>query len=202
MRHPLNDLFAVCFEINVLFWIILQPWEIHNNGVIKIQRTKEAPFQRGFHSAGTSDGGSGSSVLPYCPSSQELRSAVGQPPRSPHQGDWATLCWDGVPPTKPDHIDPRHHPGPLMEVLGVQTPPPPWQGRQVGLCSSPEAAGPCGPPPLSPGLASLQHCRQMCPDEHVLICGPRLMLGQRPRRIDSFISLKRRHGVSWLMGCF
>lgn len=40
-----------------------------------------------------------------------------------HQGEAAMLIRDGVPPTRTDHIDPFHHPGPLMEVPGVQTPP-------------------------------------------------------------------------------
>lgn len=61
---------------------------------------------------------------------------------------------------------------------------------------------PHSPPFLSLGPAFWEHGRQMCPDEHVLICGPRLMLCQRPRRINSFISLKRRRGEIQLTGCF
>lgn len=91
-----------------------------------------------FDTAGISPG---SSPFPHCPSSQELRFTVGQPPLSLHQGEGTTLIWDGVPPTKPYHIDPCHHPGPLMEVLGIQTPPPLRHGRQVALYSSLEAAG-------------------------------------------------------------
>ncbi|CAB1418928.1 unnamed protein product [Pleuronectes platessa] len=72
---------------------------------------------------------------------QELRFTAGQPPLSLHQGEGTTLIRDGVPPTKPDHIDPCHHPGPLMEVLGIQTPPPLRHRRQVALYSSLEAAG-------------------------------------------------------------
>lgn len=92
-----------------------------------------------FDTAGASVGRS--SLLPHCPSSQELRFTVGQPPLSLQQGEGTTLIRDGVPPTKPYHIDPCHHPGPLMEVLGIQTPPPLRQGRQVVLYSSLEAAG-------------------------------------------------------------
>lgn len=61
---------------------------------------------------------------------------------------------------------------------------------------------PRSPPFLSLGPAFWEHGGQMCPDEHVLICGPRLMLCQRPRRINSFISLKRQRGEIQFTGCF
>lgn len=61
---------------------------------------------------------------------------------------------------------------------------------------------PRSPPFLSLGPAFWEHGGQMCPDEHVLICGARLMLCQRPRRINSFISLKRWRGEIQLTGCF
>ena len=80
-------------------------------------------------------------LFPHCPSSQEFRFTAGPPPLPRHQGEGTTLIWDGVPPTKPYRIDPCHHPGPLMEVPGIQTPPPLRHGRQVALYSSLEAAG-------------------------------------------------------------
>jgi len=64
------------------------------------------------------------------------------------------------------------------------------------------SSGPHSPPFLSPRPALWEHGGHMCPDEHVLICGPRLTLRQRPLRINSFISLKRRRGENQLTGCF
>lgn len=72
-------------------------------------------------------------------------------------------------------------------------------------CSAPlitESSRPLSSPPLSSGQAFLQHRRQMCPDEHVLICGPRLMPCQKSGKINSFISLKYRRGERQLTGCF
>lgn len=57
-------------------------------------------------------------------------------------------------------------------------------------------------PSLTLGLVLWEHCRQMCPDEHVLICRARLMPCQRPWRINSFISLKRQRGENQHTGRF
>lgn len=80
------------------------------------------------------------------------------------------------------------------------SPAPTWASSSDLLIIG--SSRPHSPPFLSLGLAFWEHCRQMCPDEHVLICGPRLMLCQRPWRINSFISLKRWRGENQLMGCF
>lgn len=80
------------------------------------------------------------------------------------------------------------------------SPAPTWASSSALLIIG--SSRPHIPPFLSLGLAFWEHCRQMCPDEHVLICGPRLMLCQRPWRINSFISLKHRHGENQLTGCF
>lgn len=92
-----------------------------------------------FNSAGR--GGGSSEPFFHCPSCQGFSFTVGQPPLPPHQRKGTTLLWDGVPPTKPYNIDPRHHPGLLMEVLGIQTLPLLWHRRQVARHSSLEAAG-------------------------------------------------------------
>lgn len=80
------------------------------------------------------------------------------------------------------------------------SPAPTWASSSALLITG--SSRPRSPPFLSLGPAFWEHCGQMCPDEHVLICGPRLMLCQKPRRINSFISLKHRHGENQLTGCF
>lgn len=80
------------------------------------------------------------------------------------------------------------------------SPAPTWASSSVLLITGSSRLH--SSPFLSLGLAFLEHCRQMCPDEHVLICRPRLMLCQKPWRINSFISLKCRHGENQLTGCF
>ncbi len=131
---------AVCMTVNLHENLTVYFCEIWPKKkyilVIDINHTKKA---KSLTLPKTSAGGS--NPLPHCPSSQELRFTAGQPPLSLHQGEETTLIRDGVPPTKPYHIDPCHHPGPLMEVLGMQTPPPLRHGRQVALYSSLEAAG-------------------------------------------------------------
>lgn len=97
-----------------------------------------------------------------------------------------------VPPSWASNGSPGH----------PDTSPPLRHGRQVGLHSSWEAAGLTPPSFLSPVPALWERGGQMCPDEHVLICAPGLMRRQRPPRINSFISLKRRRGENELTGRF
>lgn len=153
-----------------------------------------------FITAGTSIGSC--SPFPHCPSSQELRFTVGQPPylstsggRSHTDLRWSTpnqtLPHRPMPPSWASNGSPGHPDA---------FPAPTWTSSSALLIIG--SSRPHSPPFLSLGLAFWEHCRQMCPDEHILICGPRLMLCQSPRRINSFISLKRRRGENQLTGCF
>lgn len=138
----------------------------------------------------------------HCPSSQELRFTTGQPPSLSTSGGrnhtdlrWSTpnltLPHRPMPPSWASNGSPGH----------PDASPAPTRASSSALLIT-GSSRPHSPPFLSLGLAFLEHHRQMCPDEHVLICGPRLMLHQRPRRINSFISLKCRHGENQLTGCF
>lgn len=161
---------------------------------------KSSKADKVFITAGTSFGSS--SPFPHCPSSQELRFTVGQPPylstsggRSHTDLRWSTpnqtLLHRPMPPSWASNGSPGHPDA---------SPTPTWTSSSALLIIG--SSRPHSPPFLSLGLAFWEHCRQMCPDEHVLICGPRLMLHQSPRQINSFISLKRRHGENQLTGCF
>lgn len=136
--------------------------------------------------------GSGKPLF-HCPSSQALSFAVGQPPLSTSGGrNHTVLRW-----STPNHTL-QHRPMPPSWASNGSpghpdaSPAPTWASSGAPLIIG--SSRPHSPPFLSLGLAFLEHCGQMCPDEHVLISGPRLMLCKKPRKINSFISLKYQHG--------
>lgn len=95
---------------------------------------KRLSLQRGD---GGGDGGGG-------PVFQQESWLIAAPPSPPFlfiRGEGATLIRDGAPPTRTYPIDPFRHGGALMEVPGVQTPPPLRRGRQAALGSSSGTAG-------------------------------------------------------------